>query len=185
MNNQTNRINRAQEFARNAHQHISGISITGVKKPQIHHIQEVADLVWISGGTEDEIIAAWLHDTVEDTDTTLEDIKNHFGEEVTKIVEGLTDYSHFKDLPLQERKALQAERLRTESPSVHRVKIADQTSNIKGLVIDPTSSMTHEECYYYVCGAKLLVDECREISSLLNGLFDEFYKKGLERFKIN
>jgi hypothetical protein len=56
--NEGNRLNRAQEFARNAHQHIGGISISGVKKPQIHHIQEVADLVWISGGSDDEIIAA-------------------------------------------------------------------------------------------------------------------------------
>ncbi len=185
MHNQNNRLNRAQEFARNAHQHISGISITGVKKPQIHHIQEVADLVWISGGTENEIIAAWLHDSVEDTDTTLKDIEDHFGTEVMQIVEGLTDHTHFKDLPLQERKALQAERLSNENISVRRVKIADQTSNVKSLISDPINKMTAEDCCNYICGAKLLADKCRGISPLLDNIFDDVYKKGLKLFTIN
>jgi (p)ppGpp synthase/HD superfamily hydrolase len=177
------RLNRAQEFARNTHAHIEGVSVSGIKKPQIHHIQEVADLVWISGGTDNEIIAAWLHDSVEDTEVALDDIEKEFGAEVRNIVEGLTDHGHFKDLPLQERKALQAERLRNESESVKRVKIADQTSNIRGLAIDPINSMTSEECYHYIRGAKLLADEGKGVSELLDTLFDREYVMAIERYR--
>ncbi|MCX6753013.1 MAG: HD domain-containing protein [Candidatus Nomurabacteria bacterium] len=184
MDNQ-NKINRVQEFARNAHKHLSRTSITGVKKPHIHHIQEVADLVWISGGTDDEIVSAWLHDTVEDTDTTLEEIEKNFGKEVSLIVDGLTDHEHFKDLELQERKKLQAERISNESLSVRRVKIADQISNIRGLTIDPVEDMTPKECYNYIIGAKLIADKCKGISPILDSIFDQFYQKGVERYKNN
>jgi len=46
-----NRVSRAQEFARNAHAHIIATTVTGIKRPHILHIQEVADMVWISGGS--------------------------------------------------------------------------------------------------------------------------------------
>ena len=178
----SNRLNLAQEYVRNAHSHIVGTSISGIKKPQIHHIQEVADLVWISGGTENEIISAWLHDSVEDTEVSFDNIEELFGKEVRDIVYGLTDHGHYKDLPLQERKQLQADRLKNESTSVRRIKIADQTSNIRGLTIDPINSMTEGECYYYIRGAKLLADECKGVSELLDNIFDQEYIKGLERF---
>lgn len=183
--NEQNKINRAQEFAREAHKHLSSTSITGIKKPNIHHIQEVADFVWASGGSDNEIIAAWLHDSVEDTDVTLDDIEKQFGKEVSLIVEGLTDHIDFKYLQLTERKKLQAERIRNESISVRRVKIADQTSNVKGLAIDPVSDMSIEKCYQYICGAKLIADECKGISPLLDSLFDQVYQKGIEKFKIH
>lgn len=185
MNSQSNRLNRAQEFARNAHSHLHSISVSGIARPNIHHIQEVADLVWISGGTDDEVIAAWLHDCVEDTDITLDEVEKVFGSEVAQIVDGLTDHRDFKGMDLPTRKGLQAERLKGESASVRRVKIADQTSNIRSLALDPISDMTHEECYNYICGAKLLADECCGVSELLDNLFDQFYKKGLERYGDN
>jgi (p)ppGpp synthase/HD superfamily hydrolase len=177
-----NLISRAQEYARNAHEPIFAITVAGVKRPQIVHIQEVADLVWASGGTDEEITAAWLHDSVEDTPTTLADIERDFGKEVADIVHGLTDLDHFKGMPLPQRKRLQAERLRTENESVRRIKIADQTSNVRFLATDPTNDMTAENCLQYVKGAKLLADECRGISPLLDKLFDEAYEKGLKRF---
>jgi guanosine-3',5'-bis(diphosphate) 3'-pyrophosphohydrolase len=185
MNSQSNRLNRAQEFARNAHSHLHSVSVSGIARPNIHHIQEVADLVWISGGTDDEVIASWLHDCVEDTDITLDEVEKVFGTNVAQIVDGLTDHRDFKGMDLPTRKGLQAERLKGESTSVHRVKIADQTSNIRSLALDPISDMTHEECYNYICGAKLLADECRGVSELLDNLFDQFYKKGLERYGDN
>src|ERR1035437_3050677 len=125
-----NIIYLAEEFARKAHVTDDvGKSIHGVIRMRVVHLQEVADLVWASGGSDTEIAAAWLHDSVEDTGTTLLDIKREFGEEVELIVEGLTDLDEFEDLPLAERKKKQAERVKFESDSVKRVKIADQTSN--------------------------------------------------------
>jgi (p)ppGpp synthase/HD superfamily hydrolase len=181
--NEENKVNRAQEFARTAHQHIGGVSVSGVKKPQIHHIQEVADLVWISGGNDDEITAAWLHDSVEDTDTALADIERHFGKHVAEIVEGLTDLDHFKGLPPQERKKLQAERVRHESESVRRVKLADQLSNVRALTIDPIKTMPEHEMWPYIQGAKFIADECRGISSLLDDLFDKFFALAEKKYK--
>ncbi|MFA6554746.1 MAG: HD domain-containing protein [Candidatus Paceibacterota bacterium] len=177
-----NIISRAQEFARNAHEPIFAITIAGVKRPQIMHIQEVADLVWASGGSDEEITAAWLHDSVEDTQTSLNDIEKHFGKMVMSIVHGLTDLDEFKNLPLPERKRRQAERVRSESDSVRRVKIADQTSNVRFLATDPTNSMTFDECGQYIQGAKLIADECKGISPLLDKLFNEAYLKGLKRY---
>ena len=183
MSENKNRVSHAQEFARNAHESLFDITVGGVTRPRIVHIQEVADLVWASGGSDEEIIAAWLHDVVEDTPITMKDIENEFGKEVAEIVHGLTDPEQFKDLPLAERKKKQMERIRTENKSVRRVKIADQTSNIRFIAIDPPSSMTLEECPIYIKGAKLITDECRGISPLLDNLFDEFYKKGLMRYE--
>jgi (p)ppGpp synthase/HD superfamily hydrolase len=177
-----NIISRAQEFARNAHEPLFAITVAGVKRPQIVHIQEVADLVWASGGSDEEITAAWLHDSVEDTQVILKDIEINFGEDVAKIVHGLTDLDEFTSLPLPERKRKQAERVRNEIKSVRRVKIADQTSNVRFLAIDPTSNMTFEECGQYIQGAKLIADECKGISSLLDNLFDEAYQKASTRF---
>lgn len=177
-----NRVSRAQEYARNAHAHIIATTVTGVSRPHILHIQEVADLVWASGGSDDEVIAAWLHDSVEDTSVTLENIEHEFGKDVASIVEGLTDHDHFKGMLLPERKRLQAERLRGESDSVKRIKIADQTSNVKFLATDPISDMTTEECRNYIAGAKLLADECRGISPLLDELFEKVYQMGINRY---
>ena len=81
-------------------------------QPFIIHPKEVAELVRDSGGNEKEIAAAWLHDTVEDTETTLAEIEEFFGPELREIVDGLTDPPEFKGLPLLVRKARQAERVR-------------------------------------------------------------------------
>lgn len=178
-----NRVSRAQEYARNAHAHIIATTVSGVTRPHILHIQEVADMVWASGGTDNEVIAAWLHDSVEDTNVTLEDIEKEFGKEVAEIVSGLTDHDHYKEMLLPERKQLQAQRLRNESNSVRRIKIADQTSNVKFLATDPISDMTLEECRNYIAGAKLLADECRDISPLLDELFEKMYQLGMVRYR--
>jgi guanosine-3',5'-bis(diphosphate) 3'-pyrophosphohydrolase len=119
---------------------------------------------------------------VEDTDTTLANIEEHFGKHVAEIVEGLTDLDHFKGLPPKERKRLQAERVRNESESVRRVKLADQLSNVRALALDPISIMRPDELWPYIKGAKLIADECKEISPLLDSLFEKFYKIAEQRY---
>jgi (p)ppGpp synthase/HD superfamily hydrolase len=173
---------RAQEFARIAHEGQIETTVTGVVRPKIVHIQEVADLVWASGGTDEEITAAWLHDSVEDTDVTIDKIRESFGSEVAEIVHGLTDLDDYKDLPIAERKPKQAERIRTENVHIRRIKMADQTSNVRFLAVDPTDSMTFEECGQYIKGAKMITDECRNISPLLDNLFDQAYETASLRY---
>ncbi len=175
-------ITFAQDYARKAHNGLTKTTTSGVLFPYIVHVQEVADLVWASGGTEDEIVAAWLHDTVEDTDTTIEDIENIFGKEVADIVAGLTDPLDFKGLPIEERKQKQVDRLLSQSDSVKRIKIADQTSNVRLLVTDPSVSWANDRALGYVEGAKKIADVCAGISPLLSNLFEEVYQKGLKRY---
>ncbi len=172
----------ARDFTFEAHDGRTSTTVNGFKRPQVVHLQEVADLVWASGGTDEEIAAAWLHDTVEDTKITVEDIKNNFGDDVATMVEGLTDLEEITGLPVAERKQKQAERIQNESVSVRRIKIADQISNVRMLAIDATVRMTVAECKDYIEGARKIVDECRGISPLLEKLFDEAYGMGKEKF---
>jgi len=178
------KIYHAQEFARKAHEGISRVTYSGAFCPQILHIQEVADLVWASGGNEQEIVAAWLHDTVEDTNTTINDIEKTFGKGVSEIVYGLTDLHEIENLPVSERKAKQAIRVRNESNSVKRIKLADQTSNVRFVTLDPPTTMDKEECRNYVIGAKLIADECKGVSKLLDEMFDRVYRLGKVRYSI-
>lgn len=76
------------------------------------------------------IIAALLHDTVEDTDTTFEEIEKHFGEKVKKIVQEVTDD---KSLPKQERKRLQVVNASQKSFEAKLVKLADKLYNLRDL----------------------------------------------------
>jgi (p)ppGpp synthase/HD superfamily hydrolase len=176
-----NLIPLARDFALKAHEKRITNTVSGLKRPQILHLQEVADLVWISGGSDDEIAAAWLHDSVEDTPTTLNDIAARFGDKIAEMIKGLTDLEEFADLPVTERKQKQARRVQRESESVRRVKLADQASNVRALALDPTIKMTALECKEYIEGAKLIAHECRGISSLLDELFLKIYQEARER----
>ncbi len=103
-------VEKAKRFAKEAHKNHT--EKDELKTPYFFHLQRVARLVQLSGGTDEEIAAAWLHDTVEDTSVTLEDIKRGFGENVAEIVDGLTDLPGWENLPITERKTIQAERQR-------------------------------------------------------------------------
>jgi guanosine-3',5'-bis(diphosphate) 3'-pyrophosphohydrolase len=144
----------------------------------------VADLVWASGGTELEIIGAWLHDCVEDTQVTFTQIESIFGIDVREIVMGLTDKDELNGLSNAERKPLQAERVKNESSSIRRIKLADQISNIRFVTTDPKPSWTFESNRDYVIGAKLIANQCRGISTVLDELFDSEYTKATVFFKI-
>jgi guanosine-3',5'-bis(diphosphate) 3'-pyrophosphohydrolase len=172
----------ARDFSLKAHAGRVSTTVGGLKRAQTIHLQEVADLVWASGGTDGEISAAWLHDTIEDTQTTLADIVNFFGPDIARMVEGLTDPDDFAAMPTSERKARQAERVRGEGESVRRIKIADQISNVRLLALDPSVTMMSVGCADYIEGAKLIAEACRGISPLLDGLFAEAYKRGVLRY---
>ncbi len=177
-------IMKAKHFALEAHKDRTRKSIWGFERPQAHHLQEVADLVWGSGGTDIEVAAAWLHDVVEDTPTTIEDIKNMFGNEVSEIVDGLTDKSDIEKLQISERKPIQAERVKTKSDSVKRIKICDQTSNMRGVRNDPKENWNLDIRKEYTKGTKMVGDNCKGVNSVLDALFDAEYAKSAEFFGL-
>ncbi|MES2203027.1 MAG: HD domain-containing protein [Patescibacteria group bacterium] len=171
-------IEKAKAYAHRAHTGHKRMDAEG--SPYIVHPEEVADLVAKSGGSAQEVAAAWLHDTVEDTPTTIEDIKREFGDEIAEIVHGLTDLPEFEKLPVAERKAKQAERVRGESISVRRIKLADQTSNVPTVGSGMFLDMTPGRALDYVRGAKSIAEECKGISPFLDTLFEERYQAALK-----
>lgn len=76
------------------------------------------------------LMAAILHDTVEDTDTTFDEIELHFGKTIRNIVAEVTDD---KSKPKQERKRLQIEHAKTASNEAKLVKLADKLYNLRDL----------------------------------------------------
>lgn len=142
------------------------------KTPFGNHLSEVAVLVRDAGGTESELAVSWLHDIIEDTETTLDEITNRFGQYIAGLVNDLTDPINFKQLSVCENKRLQAERIFLKSPPVKRIKIADQTSNVLALN-DPPITWSDKRCIEYMQGALLVVKNCQGVSEFLE---DKFYK---------
>ncbi len=125
-------IEQARNYASIKHSHL--FRPNKAKQPVIEHLEEVASLAKAAGCSKEAIDAAWLHDTVEDTDTTIEEIRSLFGSMVADIVDGLTDPSEFASLSLEQRKKLQAERLKTKSADIKLVKLCDQISNVRSVL---------------------------------------------------
>lgn len=98
-------------------------------EPYIHHPIRVADLVRTVPHTDNMIAAALLHDVVEDTSATLEDIENHFNIEIMELVRMLTNVGHADDGLRQHRKAKDREHLSKASPEAKTIKLADIIDN--------------------------------------------------------
>lgn len=173
-------IQKAKDLATERHAHLR--MYNAGKSPVIIHIGEVANYVELYGGTDDMIAAAWLHDIVEDTDVTLEQIEEWFGPAISSLVDGLTDPPHFEPLPLEQRKPLQAERLKAKSDEIKRIKICDQLSNVLRVTNDPPTDWDDATQFLYVRGAKQIADVCRGSSPPLDALFDDAYKQACKKY---
>jgi GTP pyrophosphokinase len=106
--------------------------------PYFAHLLGVTSLVLEDGGEEDEAIAALLHDAVEDQGgvETLMDIRLKFGSEVADIVDALTDSYIYPKPPWRERKEAFIASIRTASPAVIRVSLADKVYNARATLWD-------------------------------------------------
>jgi GTP pyrophosphokinase len=106
--------------------------------PYIAHLLGVASIVLDDGGSEDEAIAALLHDAAEDCGgrPRLDDIRARFGDAVAKIVEDCTDSWETPKKPWAERKQAYAQHARTLRPSSLRVSAADKVHNTYAILRD-------------------------------------------------
>jgi GTP pyrophosphokinase len=106
--------------------------------PYVTHLLAVASLVGEAGGSEDEVIAALLHDAVEDQggQATLGEIRARFGERVADIVWGCSDTDATPKPPWRARKEAYIAHLDDASPSVLLVSCADKLHNARCLVAD-------------------------------------------------
>lgn len=144
--------------------------------PYINHPIAVADLLVRTGNVHDAetIAAALLHDTVEDTETTLEELEAEFGPVISRLVAELSDD---KRLPKQERKQRQVEHAPTLSPRARLVKLADKTCNLRDVHQDPPEGWALERKQEYFDWAKSVVDQIRGINAELENAFDEAFAK--------
>lgn len=126
-------IERAQDYATRAHQRIDHRRKYS-KQPYHLHLQAVAKLVAIVTDDPEMIAAAWLHDTVEDTPATLEDIGAEFGAPVAELVEELTDVSRPSDGNREQRKEIDRKHSAQASQRAKTVKLADLIDNCKDIV---------------------------------------------------
>ena len=120
----------ASAFA--AHKHRDQRRKGADASPYINHPIAVANVLANEGGITDDTVlaAALLHDTIEDTDTTVGELQAQFGPDVAAIVVEVTDD---KSLPKQDRKRLQIEHAATLSNQAKLVKLADKTCNVRDM----------------------------------------------------
>jgi (p)ppGpp synthase/HD superfamily hydrolase len=131
----TERFEAALVYAHQLHRHQTR-KVAGI--PYIAHLLSVTALVLEDGGSEDEAIAALLHDAVEDQggQATRKEIKQRFGETVVAIVDGCTESDTIPKPPWRDRKQRYLEQLRQGSPSVRRVALADKLHNARTILFD-------------------------------------------------
>lgn len=140
--------------------------------PYINHPLAVANVLASEAGVTDEtlLVAALLHDTVEDTETTPDDIEALFGVAVRRLVEEVTDD---KNLPKRTRKALQIEHAHNSSAAAKQLKIADKICNIRDTTNSPPTTWSIERKKEYVDWADRVVAGCRGVHPELDRLYDD------------
>lgn len=141
-------------------------------EPDINHLAEVANiLAEVTGGGDAELVAAaWLHDTVEDTDTTRDELAQKFGEHVAALVVEVTDDM---SLPKAQRRQKQIEDAPHKSPGAKLIKIADKISNIRARIhADPTPE-ERADLTDYVDWAEQVAKGCRGGNAALDRMFDD------------
>lgn len=154
-----------------------------LRSPYINHPIEVAELLWRVGGIRDKavILAAILHDTIEDTDTTPDEIRSLFGQEVLDIVLECTDD---KSLPKAERKRLQIETASHKSEKARLVKIADKACNLHDLNQSPPRFWPRIQRQEYLLWSERVVAGLRGINRELEAYYDEQHARGKVILKL-
>jgi guanosine-3',5'-bis(diphosphate) 3'-pyrophosphohydrolase len=140
--------------------------------PYINHPIAVATVLASEANVDDEMIllGAILHDTVEDTETTFEELETLFGGEVTNVIKEVTDD---KSLPKATRKELQIEHALHASDRAKQVKIADKICNIRDILKSPPAGWSVERKQEYLEWASKVVAGCRGVNLKLDKIYDD------------
>ena len=125
-------VKKAKLFATQAHRRIDQRRKYS-KQPYDVHLKAVAEAVASVTDDAEMIAAAWLHDVVEDTPATIEDIEREFGGTVTMLVAQLTDVSRAGDGNREARKAIDREHTAHASPQAKTIKLADLIDNCRDI----------------------------------------------------
>ncbi|HRD83636.1 MAG TPA: HD domain-containing protein [Rubrivivax sp.] len=168
----TTLILRAAAFA--ARKHRDQRRKDAEASPYINHPLELARVLAEVGGVTDAatLCAALLHDTIEDTATTQDELAQAFGPEVAALVSEVTDD---KSLPKADRKRLQVEHAATISPKAKRIKLADKICNLTDVANSPPADWSQERRREYFDWAKQVIDRLRGVDPALEAAFDKAY----------
>ena len=141
------------------------------EEPYINHLLEVASLVAeaTQGKNPNVIIAALLHDSIEDQEVPRDLIAREFGEDVAALVEEVSDD---KSVEKHQRKRLQVETAAKKSDDAKRIKLADKTSNLRAISFSPPPDWSVKRRLEYIGWAKEVVSQLRGTSPSLELQFD-------------
>ena len=167
-------IFRALDFA--ARKHRDQRRKDAKATPYINHPIQLAEALVNEAGVRDPVVlaAAILHDTIEDTETTADELCAEFGDEIASIVEEVTDD---KNLKKEVRKRLQIEHAAALTPRARLVKLADKTCNLRDMDCHPPAEWSEQRRREYFDWAAAVIDEIRGTHPVLEKLFDEAYAK--------
>jgi (p)ppGpp synthase/HD superfamily hydrolase len=167
------RILSAARFAAEKHAQQKRKGATG--EPYFNHLVEVAELISASSPDVDVelIMAAFLHDTVEDTGVTVLELEEHFGKDVASLVAEVTDD---KSLPKETRKMLQVQNAPKKSKRAQTLKVADKISNLRAVLASPPVGWTLERKRQYFEWARDVVSGLGAANPFLKAEFDKTYQ---------
>ena len=145
--------------------------------PYINHPIAVAELLATTGEVSDiaTLSAAVLHDTIEDTETTSEELEAAFGAEVRHLVEEVTDD---KSLEKQTRKQLQVEHAPGLSPGAKMIKLADLSCNLADIIENPPAKWSMERRSEYLSWTERVIVGCRGANDRLEQHYDQLLRRG-------
>lgn len=158
--------------------HAQHLRPNNTSEPCIVHLAEVASYVADATRDADTIAAAWLHDVLEDTSASLNDIQHQVNNTTATLVDWLTDPPEWKALRLDIRKSRQAQRIARAPEAAKLVKLADQISNIRSVLFDPPIDWRLEKSQQYIQGALTVGRACSGVSLRLDGILD-WYSSGI------
>lgn len=147
--------------------------------PYIIHPISVALAITQIGSVDDpEILAAaLLHDTLEDTETTPEELEAEFGK---KVCEYVLDVSDDKTLPKDERKSRQIEHAKKISKGAALIKLGDKISNVTDVINNPPEDWDINRRKEYLNWAEKVIDNCPKVNDRMEDKFQEIIQQGRE-----
>jgi guanosine-3',5'-bis(diphosphate) 3'-pyrophosphohydrolase len=165
---------RAVAFA--ADKHRSQRRKDAEASPYINHPIALANVLANEGGVDDATVlcAAVLHDTVEDTETTVDELGALFGPKVASVVMEVTDDKSLEKSLRKERQVEHAPHISTEAKLV---KLADKISNLRDILASPPADWSAERKQSYFEWAARVVDGLRGVHPGLESIFDELYAR--------
>lgn len=172
------KITKALDYASQKHKTQKRKNKEGT--PYVNHLIDVMNILVKHKVKSKKVLSgAILHDVIEDTDGSYQEIKEKFSKDIANIV---LECSDNKKLPKVERKKLQIEEASKKSKEAKLVKIADKISNLKSLSNEAPDTWSIERLIGYMVWSKKVVDNLNTKKSL-HKTFKKIYQREMEKYK--